>query len=294
MFRFKLRTLLLAITALGIWMGWLVSAARRQAEAVADVRKLGGWVLYDFEFDPTVRGTSRNPTAQSRVPRWLLDRASLDLFHSVVHVNMVYNEVGGRLDNELTTDSIKQTLARLPRLRQILLKETQATDECLAAIGHLSRLERLYCWDAQNATDAGVAQLRHLRSLRYVHLSQSKITDESLRVFGQMPQLEGLCLQQNAFTDAGLAHLTKLRRLKELWIDLGETEITDAGIAHLQGLKSLQTLAISDTHATTEGVAQLKRNLPALKTIYYSAATRPQPSSGTRPIVNRSPADADP
>ena len=75
MFRFKLRTLLVAITALGVWMGWHVMAARRQAAAVADVRKLGGWVLYDFQFDPTIRGTSRKPNAQSRVPQWLLERA---------------------------------------------------------------------------------------------------------------------------------------------------------------------------------------------------------------------------
>src|SRR6476659_3020676 len=114
MLRIKLRTLLLAITALGVLMGWDVTAARRQAEAVAEVRKLGGWILYDFEFDPSVRGTSRNPNAQSRVPRWLLDRAGLDLFHSVVQVNMVYNEPAGgsREDNRQTTDSIKQALAR--------------------------------------------------------------------------------------------------------------------------------------------------------------------------------------
>jgi hypothetical protein len=74
MFRFKLRTLLLTVTALGVWMGWYVMAARRQAEAVAQVRNLGGWVLYDFQFDPTARGTSRKPNAQSRVPPWLLDR----------------------------------------------------------------------------------------------------------------------------------------------------------------------------------------------------------------------------
>src|SRR5262245_15562709 len=105
MFRFNLRTLLLAMTALGVWMGWYVTAARRQAEAVAEVRRLGGWVLYDFEFDPTVRGTSRIPNAQSRVPQWLVDRAGLDMFHSVAHVNMVYHEPAGsrRQDNQQTT-----------------------------------------------------------------------------------------------------------------------------------------------------------------------------------------------
>jgi internalin A len=128
-------------------------------------------------------------------------------------------------------------------------------------------------------TDAGVAQLRHLRTLRYVHLSKSQISDESLRIFGAMPRLEGLSLQGNAFTDAGLAHLAKLNRLKELWIDLGDTDITDAGLEYLRGLKSLEGLAISDSHATPEGVAKLKQALPRLKTIHYSAATRLRPSA---------------
>ena len=106
-----------------------------------------------------------------------------------------------------------------------------------------------------------------------------------------MPQIEGLSLQQNAFTDAGLAHLASLHRLKELWIDTGETDITDAGLAHLHGLKSLATLAISDTHAAPEGVAQLKQTLPGLKTVHYSPATRPRPSSSKRQSVNQTPTD---
>ena len=281
MFRFRLRTLLVAITALGVWMGWYVMAARRQAAAVAEVRKLGGWILYDFEFDTSVPGTSRKPNAQSAIPHWLLDRAGVDLFHSVVEVNMVYNHPasGGREDNRQTTDSIKRILVKLPRLRQVLLKDAQGSDECLAVISRSPRIERLYCWDAENVTDAGVAHLRRLRKLKYVHLSNSKISDESLHVFGGMRQLEGLSLQQNSFTDRGLAYLAKLHRLKDLWIDLGETDITDAGLAHLQGLKSLETLAINDTHASAEGVAKLQQALPGLKTVHYSAATRARPSA---------------
>jgi hypothetical protein len=279
--RFSLRTLLIGITLLGIGLGFEVSAARKQASAVAEIKKLGGWVLYDFEFDPQVPGTSRKPNGRSWVPQWVLAHTGLDLFHTVVAVNMVYNlsPRGGRQDNSHVTDEVKGIFEGVPRLRQILLKNSQATDDCLSAIGRLPRLERLYCWDARQVTDAGVAHIRKLPNLKYVHLSQSQITDESLRIFGDMLQMEGLSLQQNAFTDRGLAHLTKLNHLKDLWIDMGPTDITDEGLAYLEKLQALEVLAINDTHATLEGVDKLKRAIPGLKQVHYSRADRPRPAT---------------
>ena len=298
--RFRLRTLLIVITMLGIWMGVEVRGARRQASAVSEIRKLGGWVLYDFEYDPQVSGTSRKLNGRSWVPRWVLARIGVDWFHTVVAVNMVYDlrPGGGRTDNQQAKDAerrglvvrgtVTDTLAGVPHLRQLFLKDTQTTDECLAAISRLHRLERLYCWDAVQVTDAGVAHLRKLPKLKDVHLSNSQITDESLGVFGEMVQMKALSLQQNAFTDRGLARLTKLNRLKELWIDMGPTDITDQGLAYLENLQTLEVLAIQDTHATQEGVDKLKLAIPGLKQVLYSAATRPRPGteSDARQISN--------
>src|SRR4030095_10177293 len=128
-------------------------------------------------------------------------------FHDVVHINMVYNNDGKRLDNHQVTDAVKYQLAAFPRLRELLLKESQATDDCLAAAGSLSQLEKLYCWDAAELTDLGTSHLRRLTRLKHIHVTRSQITDESLRTFGAMWQLEELSLQENHFTDGGLSYL---------------------------------------------------------------------------------------
>ncbi|HUG67163.1 MAG TPA: hypothetical protein VMM76_05405, partial [Pirellulaceae bacterium] len=48
--RFSLRTFLLVITALAVWLGLIVSRAQKQKIAVDVVTKLGGSVYYDYQF----------------------------------------------------------------------------------------------------------------------------------------------------------------------------------------------------------------------------------------------------
>ncbi len=48
-FRFGLRTLLIAITVLCIWLGFKVNAARRQHEVVQAILQAGGTVAYDYQ-----------------------------------------------------------------------------------------------------------------------------------------------------------------------------------------------------------------------------------------------------
>jgi hypothetical protein len=262
---FSVRTLLIVTTLFGVWMGLRVNAACRQEQGVAAIRKLGGWVQYDYEHDPQTG--NRIPAAKSWVPKPILDRTGPDLFHDVVHINMVYNDDGKRLDNPQVTDAVKNQLAAFPRLRELLLKDSQATDDCLAAAGKLSRLEKLYCWNAAAVTDGGTAHLRRLTRLTQIHISGSRITDETLGTFGTMWQLERLSLQENHFTDRGLSHLKNLRHLKSLWVDLGKSDISDTGLIHLEGLPALEELAVQNSRVTPAGIAKLKRATPALKTV---------------------------
>ena len=269
-FRFSLRTLLLVVAGVAIWLGIEVKEARRQQAAIMAIRDLGGWTHYDYE----MQNGKTVPNARPWLPEWMLRGILRDFFHSVVEVNMVYDEDGPeRLKNELFSDGVKNHLLAFPNLKCLLLCKSQATDDCLAVIGRLRRLERILMWDASEVTDAGVAHLRKLPKLRYVHLSneakftQSHITDDSLRVFGGMPQLEGLSLQGNRFTDAGLEHLKGLKRLESLWVDLGISRITDDGLLHLYGLTRLKELAVQQTEVTDEGVSKLQAALPALKSV---------------------------
>jgi hypothetical protein len=59
----------------------------------------------------------------------------------------------------------------------------------------------------------------------------------------------------NHVTDAGVAHLTGLTRLRRL--KLCDTHVTDAGLASLEGLTDLEELDLHGTSITDAGLAHL-------------------------------------
>ena len=267
MFRFSIRTLLLVTTVFGIWFGIHVHRTDVQRRSVAAIRDYGGWVRYDFQFPSSEYSYKGfDPNAESRVPRWILDRLGEDFFHSVVQVNLNYSEDSGtRQENDNPSDEALQHLPGLPNIRVLLLSDTQAGDASLRHLARLKKLERLYMWDVNEVSDAGVAHLSNLRNLNYIHLSTSRITDESLQVFGNLPKLRGLSLQFNHFSDDGLEHLAKLTELENLWVcgRRGEGNgITDAGLEYLAGLRNLKELGVQNTQVTVDGLKSFRKAVP--------------------------------
>jgi hypothetical protein len=259
--RFRLRTLLWVLTVAAVWLGFLANSARLQQKSVAAIQKYGGWVRYDFQFpDGDYSPIGFDSKARSWAPKWWLDQLGVDLLHSVVQVNLNYSdESGKRQENGNRSDEALQFLEGFPNLRVLLLWGGQATDSSMSHLAHLHRLQYLFMWDVSEVTDRGAANLKGLKDLRYIHLSASQISDKTLEVFGGMPQLEGLSLQFNHFTDAGLEHVAGLRKLRFLWV-CGRhdrpNQITDVGLKRLHGLKNLTQLGIQFTSVTPEGVAE--------------------------------------
>lgn len=263
--RFRLRTLLIAVTALSIYLGWHVHSAETQRNALDGIHNLGGWAYYDFQ----IVNDQFDPKSKSWVPEWLRRKLGNDFFHDVVHVNMVYNDDGPhRLENNQTSDAALSIIGRLPNVRLVGLSGGQATDSGLHELSKVKQLRRLLMWDAAQVTDEGIKQLRNLPHLKYVHCSNAQLTDESLRTFATMKQLDGLSLQGNHFTDRGVAYLTGLRKLKELWIGLGPTQITDAGLKHLEKLSALKVLDVQQASITLDGLTHLVEARPNL-TVYH-------------------------
>ena len=89
--RYSIASLLLVVTVLGIWLGWLVNSATRQRDAVHALRTVGCDITYssnssevgiaggiaDAEFIPTSTWRSR-----------LADTLGVDLFQKVVGLNL--------------------------------------------------------------------------------------------------------------------------------------------------------------------------------------------------------------
>jgi hypothetical protein len=263
----SLRAVLVFILLFAIWLGWLANRARDQREAVAAVQRSGGWVHYDYEFvnGKLARGRSL------WTPRWLR-RLGDEHFQYVRQVSLVYDDsTGKRFDNGNVEacDLVLARVSRLPGLKVLLLKETQATDQGLRHVGSMTGLEELFIWDAKAVTDSGVAQLAALKNLRNVHLSNSQITDDGLILLSRLPGVEELSLQGNRFTDNGLARLAGQERLKRLHIGLGHGRITDAGLVHLKDFQNLEVLDLQNTQITVHGLKQLS-GLRKLKQVWVS------------------------
>jgi hypothetical protein len=82
-----------------------------------------------------------------------------------------------------------------------------------------------------------------------------EIGNEELKPIGRLPNLETLdIIRSGTVSDAGLEHLGKLTRLREL--RLAGDQISDRGLAHLARNTDLRTLILDGTRVTVAGIAR--------------------------------------
>ena len=113
-------------------------------------------------------------------------------------------------------DAALSTLPSFPSLRAITAVGFQ--DWGFRHIGRCEKLERLSCMYCRDTTDVSTEHIANLRLKNY-YAGLTQITDRSLKILGGMTSLEIVELfETKNVTDAGLAHLAKLPRLKRLEI----------------------------------------------------------------------------
>ena len=107
--RLSLRTLIVLILVIGAALGLAVRGAHRQQSAVAAIRKAGGSVKYEWEWN------NGRPILDARNfwPKWLIDRVGIDYFDNVVQANPAQ----GASDVELLQ------IGRLTRLEGLALRD---------------------------------------------------------------------------------------------------------------------------------------------------------------------------
>ncbi len=256
--RFRLRTLLGFLTISCVWLAFHVRASKDQRTAV---QQLGGPAVelrYDFQF-PSGEYAFENydPNAKSWVPKWLLDKIGIDFFHSVVTANLMYSEENGvRVDNTDLSNPGPQ-LAMLRQLRDLAIKEAQASDETCRNLRSLKHLKRLHMFDPREVTDAGIMHLSDLKQLTSIYVG-SMITDEALKTLGELPNLEVLNAVGCELTDDGLKHLVQAKKLRELhlfWQWGGDkVQYSDTGIGYLTQLRNLEHLSIASGEIANIGL----------------------------------------
>lgn len=115
-FQYSLRTFLVLLTALAVWLGVAVNRAREQREAVEVIKSLGGSLLYDRQFHPGVVMYRGRPVAPTNVddmpdaPAWIRQLVGDEFFEKVVAVSFLRNP-------EIPEDDILESIPCLQRLR---------------------------------------------------------------------------------------------------------------------------------------------------------------------------------
>jgi beta-lactamase regulating signal transducer with metallopeptidase domain/Leucine-rich repeat (LRR) protein len=156
--------------------------------------------------------------------------------------------------NGVTNSDIRR-LVGLTELRHLGLTGNQMTDAGLEQLKGLTRLESLRLYGPQ-VTDAGLGHLRGLTGLRSLSLGGPKLTEAGVeQLIKALPELRTLALSDIPIANAGLQHLTSLRKL-----DLSFRKITDTGLAPLKDLTTLRelTLTLEFSNVTDAGLAPLE------------------------------------
>src|SRR5262245_44856035 len=176
--QFRLRTLLLVLTAVGLWLGWQVRQAERQRQAVAAIVDAGGEVEYDFA--AAHGGWCR--------PDWLRRLLGDDYLYDVVAV---------------TFDGQNMMLDQ----RRYDFPSRGQLSAALAHLGDLPALERLDLARMLPIADGDLVHLAPLRQLKRLTLYGPQITDEGLAHLTGLTRLEQLDLSYMSATSDGVQRL---------------------------------------------------------------------------------------
>lgn len=215
--QFRLRTLLITFMVLSLLLSWFAMTterARRQREAVEEIERLGGHVLYDWASEAVRTGVEPPPPKSSHLRAVLGD----DYFDEVVLVDL---NVTPFTEDDLAPSNLEHLLRRHTRITGFRLE-------------HLEALPNLMFLNLTNVqfTDAELESIKSLTKLERLELAHTQVTDGALDNLRGLTSLQILDLRDTQVTDAGLECLSGLANLQRL--SLGSTQVTDEGIEKLR------------------------------------------------------------
>ena len=175
--RFSVRGLIILVLVVAVALGWIVRQAHIQRDAVAAIRKAGGFVAYSWDWD---QGKSI-PGGRPSVASWIVESIGVDFFGHVTHV-----EFGGT---------------------------SRPADTVLAEVGRLNQLQRLWLSNTSVITEAELVDLDGLTKISFVDVNSSQVTDAGLAHLKGLANLSIFSLYGTQVTDAGPVHLKGLTNL---------------------------------------------------------------------------------
>lgn len=244
-YQFSLRSYLVVLLVLSVWIGVAADRARRQKRAVEVITQL------DTQHDGEVVFEST-----TWAPGWLRRLLGDDYFRTAVEVSF-YRTHGARIEDEDL-----QCLEDLPDLKSVVVHRLPIGDAGVAHLSGLSKLERLEL-SRTNLTDAGMAHIAKLVNLRHLDISNTEVGDAGLRYLPSLSKLESLRLTSTNVTDDGLGPVGELKNLQELILPPAAS--TDRGLGHLRGLTNLRLLSVWGDDRMTDAGMLIVGQMPNLE-----------------------------
>ncbi len=272
-YRYSLRTFLLAVTVLSVWLGLKLNGDVKLNRALSSIASSGGRL--------TVHDKRQNFPWGLWKHRYRLDYYGLK-------------------ENLAEQDFVRLKELAPSSLQRLDLSNTGITDESLKSIeGHihleyLSLANRTYFsgevipdLPQNEITDAGLARLGNLRELKGIDLGGTDITDDGLRLLLAMPNLVWIYLDGTKVKGPGISYLRKHKHLSMLELNgctilpIGYHELlklrflgslglrnsgtTDADLELLSGLSRLGILRLNKTEVSDEAVNRFQLSHPSCK-----------------------------
>lgn len=115
-----------------------------------------------------------------------------------------------------------------------------------------------------NLDDSGLAHVCAVKTLETLDLQSTRVSNAGLAHLTRLPRLRYLRLKENdQLTNECIPHLLRLTNLAELQVH--ETAITETGLAQLHTLERLRDLCVNvwDGNYTFSGLSELSTQMPS-------------------------------
>jgi len=245
--RFSLRFFLVVIAALCVWLGFITSRAQNQKQMVEEIRKIGGTVYYDYQ----MQGSTPDQKQESAVFDWLIQRTGIDMFHTVIYVDLRKSDTLNQFQPTSVTG-----LSGIGRStsRRIAQRRNDPLIDNLVVEGVVDAAKRFL--DGGNVIGELADKCPRLESLK---VSRRFAGDQAAFKIGRFKHLKRLMFERSSrLTDEGVEHIAKCKQLEVLLLN-GQSELTDRSLEKISQLTKLERLALRSPKITDQGVSHLAK-----------------------------------
>jgi hypothetical protein len=161
-------------------------------------------------------------------------------------------------DEDVIFAQALKNVSQLKGLKQLVLKNSDASDDILLPLNNLHEL--LWLDVSLNDVDGRfLSKLNNLKKLEVLILDETSFKQDNLKYLSNFPALRRLDAGNCFISDSGLALLiASCPHLFSLELN-GNPKITDSGVAKLANLKGLKQVSLAGTSASIKGLKLLSK-----------------------------------